>query len=109
MFVSSLRRYVVRFACGTRVRTPWRTLRACTHEPACAHVPACVHVHMQVGPVAEVALIRDKSGRSKGLAYVEFKELQGVSMSLLLNGQKFCMQHPVRCCRCSAVVSAREQ
>jgi len=45
----------------------------------------------------DVQLIRDKaSGRSKGFGYVEFEELEAVPKALLLNGQKFCMKHPVR-------------
>jgi len=42
-----------------------------------------------VGKVREVKLIQDKhSKRSKGIAYVEFKELQSVPLALGLNGQR---------------------
>lgn len=54
----------------------------------------------QVGPVSEVQLIKDKSsGRSKGIGYVEFEDLEAVPRALLLNGQKLCMKHPA--CGCS--------
>jgi len=53
----------------------------------------------QVGPVSDVQLIRDKSsGKSKGFGYIEFTDLESVPKALLLNGQKFCMKHPVRAC-----------
>jgi len=42
-----------------------------------------------VGAVREVKLIQDKhSKRSKGIAYVEFKDLQSVPLALGLNGQR---------------------
>lgn len=54
----------------------------------------------QIGPVADVRLIKDKqSNRSKGLGYVEFEDLDSVPKALLLNGQAFCMKHAA--CSCS--------
>lgn len=54
----------------------------------------------QIGPVADVRLIRDKqTGKSKGLGYVEFEDLDSVPKALLLNGQAFCMKH--KACSCS--------
>ena len=42
-----------------------------------------------VGKVREVRLIQDKhSGRSKGIAYVEFKELESIPLALGLSGQR---------------------
>ena len=42
-----------------------------------------------VGKVREVRLIQDKhSGRSKGIAYVEMKELQSIPLALGLSGQR---------------------
>lgn len=50
--------------------------------------------------MADVQLIKDKlSGRSKGLGYVEFADLDSVPKALLLNGQAFCMKHAA--CSCS--------
>lgn len=44
----------------------------------------------QVGRVADVVLIRDRStGRSRGFGYVEMAELDDVPKALLLNGEKF--------------------
>ena len=48
-----------------------------------------------------VSLIRDRSGRSKGLGYVEFASLDSVPQALLLDGAKFCTRH--RACLCSGL------
>lgn len=54
----------------------------------------------RVGAVEKVSLIKDKvSGKSKGMGYVEFSDLDSVPKALLLHGQKFCMRHPA--CTCS--------
>lgn len=64
-----------------------------------------------MGPVADVRLVRDRAGTSKGFGYVEFRDLETVPSALLLNGQKFCSKHRVsapsgsRCC-CLCVLLA---
>jgi RNA-binding protein 23/39 len=47
----------------------------------------------QVGRVAQVRLLSDKYGKSRGIGYVEFEDLETVPKALVLNGQKFCMKH----------------
>lgn len=47
----------------------------------------------QVGKVAQVRLLSDKYGKSRGIGYVEFEDLETVPRALVLNGQKFCMKH----------------
>ena len=55
----------------------------------------------QIGPVVHVSLIRDRTGRSKGLGYVEFASLDSVPQALLLDTANFCTRH--RACMCSGL------
>ena len=43
----------------------------------------------QAGEVRKVVLVRDRSGRSKGLAYVEYASLDGARAALELDGKPF--------------------
>jgi RNA-binding protein 39 len=54
----------------------------------------------QAGEISRVTLIRDRSsGKSKGMGYVEFSDLDSIPAALMLNGVNFCMRH--RGCSCS--------
>lgn len=54
----------------------------------------------QVGKVSNVQLIIARStGRSTGVAYVEFETIEAATNALILNGQKFCTRHDG--CACS--------
>ena len=53
----------------------------------------------QVGNVAQVKLLVDRYGKSRGIGYVEFEDLETVPRALVLSGQKFCMKHAA--CVCS--------
>jgi RNA-binding protein 39 len=62
--------------------------------------PKTTHPHTQAGHISRVTLIRDRSsGKSKGMGYVEFSDLESIPAALLLNGVNFCMRH--RGCSCS--------
>lgn len=53
----------------------------------------------QAGPVEVVRVIRDRHGRSRGHAYVEFTNLDDIPKVLILHGQPMCMTHEG--CTCS--------
>ena len=83
-----------------RPRCTLAHLRVPAVLPSPPPAPPSPRPPLQIGPVADVQLIKDKiSGRSKGLGYVEFEDLDSVPKALLLNGQAFCMKHAA--CSCS--------
>ena len=51
--------------------------------------------------MVKVSFIRDRSGRPKGLGYVEFGSIDTVPQALLLDGALFCTRH--RACMCSGL------